>query len=255
MIPFAPPRPALALALACAAGCGTLGSLPWGYDPYPESPFRSLERVAVAPFLLQRVEDPVAREKARAFAQVFASELAKFRGLRVVRPDTVQARMHREGVVLDSAASALRLARLLQVDAILVGEVTDFRDYLPKRVGLAVQLYPVKAFWRGAAGDPRVLERHGKPFGYEEDPGGATPIIEIERVVDAHFGEVREETQRFGGVHDPERPLDDLGQEAYTHVTELYLQFVSNRLIREVFEVERLRQRAESRARSSRGKP
>ena len=130
----------LLLCLLLLGGCGYLPELvrqPMVFNPFPQ-----LSKVAVVPFFNQSTEPTV---DGRQFALAYAAELQSVPGFEVVPLGVVEQKLQeyrvtfagRDGGVLD----ARKLAQLLEVDAVVVGAVTDFTPYYPPRVGMTVEWY------------------------------------------------------------------------------------------------------------------
>lgn len=101
------------------------------------NPVVGLEKVAVAPFF------NLSSERAASgydFAEAYYTELQKVPGFEVV-PVGITDRVIKENqLTMEGPDDALRLAKILNVDAVVVGAVTDYDPYVP-RVGLKVSWY------------------------------------------------------------------------------------------------------------------
>jgi hypothetical protein len=97
-----------------------------------------LSKVAVAPFFNQSTEPTV---DGRQFALAYFNELQLVPGFEVVPVDVVERIISEHGIELDSPADARRLAQILEVDAVVLGTVSDFSPYYPPRCGLRVEWY------------------------------------------------------------------------------------------------------------------
>lgn len=152
--------PLLLAALACAApGCHML--LPEvTHQPLVHNPFPQLSRVAVAPFFNQSDEPTV---DGRQFAMAYFSELQTIRGFEVVPLGVVEEAILRHQVDLSHPEEARRLARLLGVDAVVVGSVTDFSPYYPPRCGMRVEWYTANP------GFHAIPAGYGLPWGTPEE--------------------------------------------------------------------------------------
>lgn len=102
-------------------------------NPVPE-----LSRVAIVPFFNQSQEPTV---DGRRFALAYYSELQKIPGFEVVPVGVAERAVSEQGLTLNKPADAVELARTLNVDAVVVGAVTDYDPYYPPRVGLSVRWY------------------------------------------------------------------------------------------------------------------
>ena len=120
------------------------------------NPFPQLSRVAVAPFFNLSAEPSV---DGREFALAYFNELQLVPGYEVVPVGVVEQTLESHRLSLGNPADARKLARLLGVDAVVIGAVTDYSPYYPPRCGLRVEWY---------AADPAF---HPIPPGYGLDLG------------------------------------------------------------------------------------
>lgn len=102
------------------------------------NPVPGLTTVAVAPFINHSTEPNLVVD-GRRFAIAYSSELQKVPGFEVVPVGVTETAMAEYEIDLSSPDDALRLARLLDVDAIVVGAVTEYDPYYPPRIGLHVE--------------------------------------------------------------------------------------------------------------------
>ena len=102
------------------------------------NPIPGLTTVAVAPFFNQSQERAV---DGREVALAYYAELQKVPGFEVVPVGVTEVALREHNLDLASPEDALRLARILNVDAVVVGSITDFHPYYPPRIGLSVNWY------------------------------------------------------------------------------------------------------------------
>lgn len=121
------------LLLCALPGCAVV-------DVGVRNPVPGLETVAVAPFFNLSQERTV---DGREFALAYYSELQKVPGFEVLPVGVAERAMIDNGLTMESPDDALELARILGVDAVVVGAVTDYDPYSP-RVGLKVAWYSPK---------------------------------------------------------------------------------------------------------------
>jgi len=122
------------------------------------NPVPGLSTVAVAPFINLSHERAV---DGRRFALAYYSELQKVPGFEVVPVGVTEAVIVENNLQINSPDDVLKLARLLNVDAVVVGAVTDYAPYYPPRVGMQVEWYsphPV-AFYPGIQVEPQTREQ------------------------------------------------------------------------------------------------
>jgi hypothetical protein len=123
--------------LAAASGCNLV--LPEViHQPVIRNPFPQLSRVAIAPFFNQSDESTV---DGRQFALAYFAELQSTPGFEVVPLGVVEEAILDHKIDLSGPGEARRLARILGVDAVVVGSVTDYSPYYPPRCGLQVEWY------------------------------------------------------------------------------------------------------------------
>ena len=101
------------------------------------NPVIGLETVAVAPFFNLSQERTV---DGREFALDYYAELQKVPGFEVLPVGVTERAMIENGITLTGPNDAVRLAQILNVDAVVVGAVTDYDPYNP-RIGLKVAWY------------------------------------------------------------------------------------------------------------------
>lgn len=123
------------------------------------NPLPQMSRVAVVPFR-NLTSLPNEAVDGRRFAMTYASELQKVPGFEVLPVGVVEVAMVESGLKFDRPDDLLQLARLLDVDLIAVGAITDYNPYYPPRIGLQVEwLSPKPAlFSPGVQTDPEARE-------------------------------------------------------------------------------------------------
>lgn len=121
------------LLLCALPGCSVV-------DVGVRNPVPGLESVAVAPFFNLSQERTV---DGREFALAYYSELQKVPGFEVLPVGVAERAMIDNGLTMENPDDALELARILGVDAVVIGAVTDYDPYSP-RVGLKVAWYSPK---------------------------------------------------------------------------------------------------------------
>ena len=124
-------------------------------NPVPE-----MSKVAVLPFINSTFEQDEVVD-GYAFAMAYYAELQKVPGFEVVPVDFAERTRVDNNLRLDDRRDMLTLAKLLNVDAIVVGEVTDYEAYYPPRIGLSVDWLSQQPwmFYPGIPTDPEARER------------------------------------------------------------------------------------------------
>ncbi len=151
------------LALACllplCGGCSLIVPTK-AHRPVIRNPFPQLSRVAVTPFFNQSDEPTV---DGRQVAMAYFAELQATPGFEVVPLGVVEEAMIAHRVDLHGPGEARRLAKILGVDAVVVGSVTDFSEYYPPRLGLRVEWYTANL------GFHEIPAGYGLPWGTSEE--------------------------------------------------------------------------------------
>jgi hypothetical protein len=149
---------------------GTSGCHLWevSHEPVVHNPFPQLSRVAVAPFFNQSDEPTV---DGREFALAYFAELQATPGFEVVPLGVVEEAILQHQVDLSDAGEARRLAAILNVDAVVIGSVTDFTPYYPPRCGMRVEWYAANA------GFHEIPPGYGLPWGTPEEEFIPRPLV------------------------------------------------------------------------------
>lgn len=139
------------LVLAALPGCVII-------DVGVTNPVPGLSTVAVAPFVNLSHERAV---DGRRFALAYYSELQKVPGFEVLPVGVTEAVIVDNGLHLNSPDDVLKLAQILNVDAVVVGAITDYAPYYPPRIGLQVEWYSphAVAFYPGIQIEPQTREQ------------------------------------------------------------------------------------------------
>jgi len=160
---------AMLLAIApLLAGCGLLPDA--SHRPVVRNPFPQLSRVAVAPFINLSDEPTV---DGNQFALAYYHELQATQGFEVVPLAVVDAAMRQHHIQLHelNGRSARRLAQLLNVDAVVVGAVTEYSPYYPPRCGLRVEWYTANPCFHP------IPPGYGLPWGTREEEFIPEPLV------------------------------------------------------------------------------
>lgn len=105
------------------------------------NPVPGLSKVAIVPFF-NHSQDPSV--DGREFAMAYYAELQKIPGFQVVPVSVSEVAIHQHRLQFADDKDAARLAKILDVDAVVIGAVTDFTPYYPPRVGLDVTWYTTR---------------------------------------------------------------------------------------------------------------
>src|SRR5581483_7123564 len=89
----------------------------------------------------------------------------------VVPVSRVEQAMQEHGIVLANAREVRKLAQILEVDAVVIGAVTDYTPYYPPRVGLQVEWYSANPYFHP------IPPGYGLPWGTAEEENIPPPLI------------------------------------------------------------------------------
>ena len=128
-------------------------------------------------------------------ADLMASELAQWPGVRVIPLTRVLAQLAAEGKErIESPAHALKVMERVGADGIVVFAVTEYDPYLPPVMGLTAQLYGIGPEQAGGF-DPVAASRQASPF--EAGAYLELPRAEYHRVFNSSDEAVQREIRRF----------------------------------------------------------
>ena len=122
--------------LVLASGCMFMPEV--SRQPTVHNPFPQLQKIAVAPFFNLSTEPTV---DGRHVALAYFNALQNVAGFEVIPMGVVEKTLEAQQMTLNGPAEARKLAQLLDVDAVVVGAVTDYSPYYPPRLALQVEWY------------------------------------------------------------------------------------------------------------------
>lgn len=122
--------------LILASGCAFMPEV--SRQPTVHNPFPQLQKIAVAPFFNLSTEPTV---DGRHVALAYFNELQNIPGFEVIPIGVVEKTLEAQQMTLNGPTEARKLAQLLDVDAVVVGAVTDFSPYYPPRLSLQIEWY------------------------------------------------------------------------------------------------------------------
>ena len=201
------------------------------YADYGPNPFPDVQTVAVLPVLNQTGQPTFDGDE---YGNILASELLKFPGFRAGRPAAIRGL----GEALPkSVEDAVRLGRRLKVDAVLVAMITDHDPWDPPKVAISVQVLRTGARTVTSGDIDRLTQssswRKG-PFQMTAERAGHW-LAAFEGVYDAHAAGVRREVVAYARVQEGSDTAF-LGEREFLAVASRYFQFVSNQVLRRLFE-------------------
>lgn len=156
----------LAVLLISTFGCQLIPDV--AHQPAVHNPFPQLSRVAVAPFFNHSDDETV---DGRQFAMAYYAELQDVPGFEVVPLSVVEEAMQANQISLNDPDGARRLAKVLGVDAVVIGAVTDFKPYYPPRCGLRVEWYTANP------GFHTIPAGYGLPWGTSAEEYIPAPLV------------------------------------------------------------------------------
>ncbi len=182
-------RLAIAVAvLVLLCGCGVLPQVV--HQPTYHNPFPQLSKVAIAPFFNLSVEPTV---DGRQFAQAYFNELQLIPGFEVAPMGAVEKMADQYKLSLASPAEVRKLAQLLQVDAVVIGAITDFSPYYPPRCSLQVEWYAANPCFHP------IPVGYGLPWGTSEEEYIPDTLVEA-----AEFNLAREQLKTQTPEYSPD---------------------------------------------------
>ncbi|HEX5106048.1 MAG TPA: hypothetical protein VFV87_19650 [Pirellulaceae bacterium] len=146
--------------MLCCAGSGCMLVPDRVVEPQFHNPYPQLHRVAVLPFFNQSDEPTVDGE---AIALAYYNELQLVPGFEVMPVGVAKQMLAASRIELRHGSDFQKLAKLMNVDAVLVGSVTDYSPYYPPRIGLAVDWYAANP------GFHPIPAGYGLPWGKAEE--------------------------------------------------------------------------------------
>ena len=195
----------LMMGAMCCAGTGCMLFPDRIVEPQFHNPFPQLHKVAVLPFYNQSDEPTVDGE---AIALAYYNELQLIQGFEVMPVGVAKQFLMASGIQPRHGSDFQKLAKLMNVDAVLVGSVTDYSPYYPPRIGLAVDWYAANP------GFHPIPPGYGLPWGKAEEE-----FIPNSLVNEAEFALAREQLKT---QTPPTAPPTAAGaeQEASYHISD-----------------------------------
>ena len=152
-------QPLLAI-LFCSPFIGCTAIPDVVHEPQLHNPFPQLSRIAVLPFYNQSADPTIDQDQ---IALYYYNELQQVPGFEVMPVGVARQLAAATGIEPRNGQDFQRLARELDVDAIVVGSVTEFSPYYPPRLGLAVRWYAANP------GFHPIPAGYGLPWGKAEE--------------------------------------------------------------------------------------
>lgn len=220
----------LLLVTVTTGGCA---SLEWRRGPAPSSAPTAPVTVAVAPAM--NLSGSTDFEPLRV-ADLMASELTQVPGVRVIGVNRVLAVLSRENQSqITSPAQAVRVARELGADVILVFAITEYDPFSPPVVGVAAQLYAVSTSVNPSGWDPVTASRSASPTPVRYDlDDGDRPRAENQHVFNAAHRRIAKDVLRFADERNAGR--SPFGSRLYLVSQEHFLRYCCYTVGRELLD-------------------
>ena len=177
------------------------------HEPLYHNPFPQLHKVAVLPFYNQSAEPTVDGE---AVSMAYYNELQAIPGFEVMPVGVAKQLLIASGIEPRTPEDFQKLARLMNVDAVIIGSITEYSPYYPPRMGLAVDWYAANP------GFHPVPAGYGLPWGTAEEE-----YIPSALVHEAEFALAKEQLKtQTPEILTAEQPVDeDVSHAAHQEVS------------------------------------
>ncbi len=176
------------------------------HQPTLHNPFPQLSKVAVAPFF-DTAEHPTLNGKELAMA--YFNELQSIPGFEVIPVGVVEQAMRENNIKLDGPGDARRLAQVLEVDAVVVGAVTDYSPWYPPRMGLQVEWYAANPYFHP------IPPGYGLPWGTPAEQEIPGPLV-FEAEMALAKAQLDTQTPPFEPAVKPKKGMPSPLKEPYT---------------------------------------
>lgn len=177
---------AISALTALLSGCAAVPTrtvLPVHHNPFPQ-----LHRIAILPFFNQSTEPTVDGD---AIAIAYYNELQAIQGFEVMPVGVTKRYLEASRLKPVTGSDFQELARLMRVDAIIVGSITEYSPYYPPRIGISVDWYAANP------GYHPIPAGYGLPWGTAEEE-----FIPNKLVKEAEFALAREQLKTQTPAYD-----------------------------------------------------
>ena len=164
--------------------------------------FHDLGSILVVPFMNQ-TDHP---EIGHLATEIFTSELARFQEVGVVHTETVNEYLKAQRIKIEQENIidiAYQLGKVFDVEAVIIGAVTEYDPYFPPVLGLSLELISLR--------DQSTLLTFGETF-------------------DSNLNYVRVALKKYAGSREVSDSV--YGREVALRKAESFVQFVSHEIIR-----------------------
>lgn len=171
------------------------------HEPRLHNPFPQLSRVAVLPFYNQSADPTIDQDQ---IALYYYNELQQVPGFDVMPVGVAKQLAQASGINPQTGADFQKMAQALNVDAVVVGSVTEYSPYYPPRIGLAVRWYAANP------GFHPIPPGYGLPWGTAEEESIPQPLV-----FDAEFALAKAQLKTQTPSTLPPQPVNALRRAAH----------------------------------------
>jgi hypothetical protein len=176
---------------ALGTGCSLIPDI--SHQPSVHNPYPQLSKVAVLPFFNLSTEPSV---DGRQFALAYMHELQQVPGYEVVPVGVVERAVRDFQLTQNDPKKFQQLAQLLEVDAVVVGAVTDYNAYYPPRCTMHVEWYAANPHYH------RIPAGYGLPWGTPEEEFIPAPLV-FEAEMELARAQLKTQTPAFDALQAP----------------------------------------------------
>jgi hypothetical protein len=194
------------------------------YRIYPVNPFDDIKKVAIFP-----IENQTDVEiDTDLFANIFASEMVKFKGFQPIRASLLKGVIHNQ---IRNLHDLRDVASRLNADAILLLTITDYDPYFPPMISVTVRMFRLK-YKRLTSEDIDRITRSAtwRGLGYPQEMANYTVCL-FESTYDSHKDDIRDEIEGYASAQKQDDYAFNEPAGAFIFLKERFWQFVSCQII------------------------
>ncbi|HUT12837.1 MAG TPA: hypothetical protein VMY42_20245 [Thermoguttaceae bacterium] len=185
-----------------SSGCSLFPEI--SHQPVLHNPFPQLAKIAVVPFF-NLSDDPTLDGK--LVASAYFNELQLVPGFEVMSVDQVQRAIEDYAIDFSSPEDARRLAQILEVDAVVIGAVTDFSAWYPPRMCMKVEWYAANPYFHP------IPPGYALPWGTPEEEEIPGPLV-FEAEMALARAQLKTQTPAYERLPIPEKAPPAAGQNS-----------------------------------------
>ncbi len=186
-------------------GCAFIPEI--AHQPQHHNPFPQLHRVAILPFFNLSSDPTVNQDEV---AEAYFNELQQIPGFEVMPPGVVKQVLVLQQVEINGTTDFQALARMLGVDVVIRGAVTEFSPYYPPRMGISVDWFAANPSFHP------IPPGYGLPWGTPEEEHIPDSLL-----FEAEFALAREQLKTQTPDIPPEEDAHDLRATQHVEPKEL----------------------------------